>query len=173
MKQSLTRVIVILMLAGCAAAPSQQDAPGLNEESSTLTASGQLRPLARPSSLNTTIKAPPQAARTVEEFDTTTAEQRSEALAEAAGAGGERALGTTVASLGSPTEPGFWLKTPLVSAPSKGKVIYPANGKSVAVELIPLDGPKTAGSQLSLPAMRLIEAPLTGLPEVQVFSVSS
>lgn len=172
MKLSLTSVVAILMLAGCAVGPLQQDMPGLNDEGEELAASGEVRPLARPSSLNTTIKAPPQAARTVEEFDTTTAEQRSEAVAEASDAGGERALGTTVASLGSPTETGFWLKTPLVSSPSRGKVVYPANGKSVAVDLIPIEGPKTAGSQLSLPAMRLIEAPLTGLPEVQVFSVS-
>ena len=165
-------MVVILAVAGCAIPPATDDTPDVNDVSVEATDSGQLRPLARPATLNTTIKAPPQAARTVEEFDTTTDEQRSDALAEASDAGGERALGTTVASLGSPTEPGFWLKTPLVSAPTKGKVVYPANGKSVAVDLIPIDGPKTAGSRMSLPAMRLIEAPLTGLPEVQVFGVS-
>lgn len=136
------------------------------------TADGQMRPLARPETLNTSVSAPPPAARTVEEFDTTTAEQRSEAVAEAEAAGAETDLGLTIASLGSPSEPGFWLKTPLVSVPAKGRVIYPATGKSVAVELIPIDGPKTAGSRMSLPAMRLIEAPLTELPEVRVFRVS-
>ncbi|MFK7938926.1 MAG: hypothetical protein AB8B82_06075 [Roseovarius sp.] len=163
---------MILGLAGCAVGPAQQDNPDADADPDAMTASGQLRPLARPATLNTTIKAPPQAARTVEEFDTTTAEQRSDALAEASDAASERDLGLTVASLGSPTEPGFWLKTPLVSAPTKGKVVYPATGKSVAVDLIPIDGPKTAGSRMSLPAMRLIDAPLTGLPEVQVFRVS-
>lgn len=149
--------------------PSADQSVGTNVEMSK---SGQTRPLARPLTLNTDIKAVPVAARTVEEFDTTTAEQRSEAVAGATGVGGENDLGRTVASLGSPTEPGFWLKTPLVSKPSKGRVVYPATGKSVSVDLIPIEGPKTAGSRMSLPAMRLIEAPLTGLPEVQVFRVS-
>lgn len=164
-------MLAVLVVTGCAVAPGSDDRPGA-DDTAMVSDSGQLRPLARPATLNTTIKAPPVAARTVEEFDTTTDEQRSEAVAVASDAGGERALGATVASLGSPTEPGFWLKTPLVSKPSKGKVVYPANGKSVAVDLIPIDGPKTAGSRMSLPAMRLIEAPLTGLPEVQVFAVS-
>ncbi|WP_371223500.1 hypothetical protein [Roseovarius sp. 2305UL8-3] len=130
----------------------------------------QTRPIARPQGGVTTAAAVPATARTVEEFDTTSPEARREA--EAASAGGETALGVTIASLGSPSEPGFWLKTPLVSNPAKGRVVYHGTGKSVAVDLIPIDGPKTAGSRMSLPAMRLIEAPLTGLPEVQVFRVS-
>jgi hypothetical protein len=43
------------------------------------------------------------------------------------------------------------------------------NGKSVELDLLPLDGPKTAGSQLSLAALRVIDAPLTDLTEVDVF----
>lgn len=169
MKHSLTSGMAAVLLGGCALTPSADQSVGTNVEMSK---SGQTRPLARPLTLNTDIKAVPVAARTVEEFDTTTAEQRSEAVAGATGVGGENDLGRTVASLGSPTEPGFWLKTPLVSKPSKGRVVYPATGKSVSVDLIPIEGPKTAGSRMSLPAMRLIEAPLTGLPEVQVFRVS-
>ncbi|MGC8202913.1 hypothetical protein ACP2AV_09440 [Aliiroseovarius sp. PTFE2010] len=51
----------------------------------------------------------------------------------------------------------------------QGRVVYPDTGKSVAVELIPIDGDAGAGSRLSLPAMRLLEAALTGLPTVQVY----
>ena len=127
------------------------------------------RPQARPETLtNTAVRRPPVAARTAEEFDTTTAAQRAEAAAAPAPAA-ERALGTTVASLGDPARPGFWLETPLVDSPAKGRVFFPASGKSAQVDLIPIDGPKTAGSRISLAAMRLIEAPLTDLPTIEVF----
>ncbi len=111
---------------------------------------------------------PPQNARTVDDFDTTTAAEKAAATAPARGG---RALGTTIASLGAAGEPGFWLKTPLVSVPGPGRVAYPANGKSVKVDLLPLAGAPGAGSRMSLAAMRVLEAPLTGLPEVQVFSL--
>ncbi|WP_324751597.1 hypothetical protein [Roseovarius sp. Pro17] len=115
----------------------------------------------------TAPKVPPNA-RTVEQFDTTSAEDKAKAAQPAAGGAD---LGVTIASLGAPGEPGFWLKTPLVSAPGPGRVVYPANGKSVKVDLIPLGGDAGAGSRMSLAALRVIEAPLTGLPEVQVFSL--
>ena len=111
----------------------------------------------------------PAAARTVDEFDTATTAQK----AAAASSGGGVSLGATIASLGSPSEPGFWLKTPLVDAPAKGRAVYPQTGKSVEVDLIPIDGPKTAGSRMSLSAMRLIGAPFTGLPEIKVFRTGS
>ena len=78
-------------------------------------------------------------------------------------------LGSTVASLGDPSREGFWIETPLVAAPGQGRVRYPANGREVRVDLIPIAGPVTAGSRLSLGAMRLLDAPLTGLPEVEVY----
>ena len=71
-------------------------------------------------------------------------------------------------SLGSATEPGLWLKTPLVDAQQPGRVTNPATGKSAAVTLIPLEGPATAGSRMSLPALRLIGASLTDLTTVEV-----
>jgi len=73
-------------------------------------------------------------------------------------------------SLGDPARPGFWIETPLVSSPTTGRVAYPSTGQSSQVDLIPIDGPATAGSRMSLAAMRLIGVPLTGLAEVQVFS---
>ena len=125
--------------------------------------SDRIRPVARPDGIQ-----PPASARTVEEFDTTTEQERVAALNDGAGGTQGRFLGRTVASLGSPTEPGIWLKTPLVSQPSKGRIEYLANGKSVSVDLIPIEGDAGSGSRISLAAMRLIEANLTDLPELEV-----
>ena len=104
--------------------------------------------------------------KTAEAFDTSSDAERK-IPAEKPVAGG--LIGRTVVSLGSPTEPGFWLKTPLVDSEAEGQVIDPASGKSVAVTLIPIEGPSTAGSRLSLPAMRLLGLPLTALVEVEVW----
>ncbi len=114
----------------------------------------------------TSAPPPARTANTQAALDTTTPEQRKQAAAPVAAA--SKSLGTTVASLGSPTEPGFWLKTPLVKSETKGRVTNKANGKSSAVTLIPIDGPATGGSRLSLPAMRLIGASLTELTELEV-----
>lgn len=116
----------------------------------------------------TSAPPPPPAAKTVQTLDTTTAEQRAEAAAPATPSATSKSLGTTIATLGSPTEPGFWLKTPLVKTETSGRVTNKANGKSSVVTLIPIDGPATGGSHMSLPAMRLIEASLTDLTEVEV-----
>ena len=113
-------------------------------------------------------RAPIKGPQTPAALDTTTAKERAAAAA-APKTSGARDLGVTIASLGAPSEPGFWLKTPLVGAPAKGRVDYDATGKSVAVDLIPLAGAEGAGSRMSLAAFRLLEAPLTGLPEVRVF----
>ncbi|MEM8656399.1 MAG: hypothetical protein AAGF36_16835 [Pseudomonadota bacterium] len=79
-------------------------------------------------------------------------------------------LGRTVASLGNAAEPGLWLKTPLVAVEQPGRVYYPDTNKTVEVTLIPIEGPDTAGSRLSLAAMQALGASLTGLPEVDVFA---
>lgn len=109
---------------------------------------------------------PKPAARTVEDFDTTSAAQRAAAQTEVKTAS-ERKLGTTIASLGDPTDPGFWIKTSLVSQPAKGKLVNPANGETVNVNLIPLGG--SGGAQVSLPAMRQLGVSLTDLPEIEVW----
>lgn len=114
----------------------------------------------------TTAPPPPPAARTAEALDTTTAEQRAAATAPAAQ--GAQVLGTTVVSLGSATEPGLWIKTPLVKTEMQGRVTNPATGKSSTVVLIPIEGPQTAGSRMSLAALRLIGASLTDLTTVEV-----
>lgn len=79
---------------------------------------------------------------------------------------GERELGKVVASLGSPADPGIWIKTPLVSSLVRGRVEVVATGKSANIELRPGDG----GTQISLPAMRLLEIPLTDLPELVLYA---
>lgn len=111
---------------------------------------------------------PKPSARTVAELDTTTAKQK--AAAAKPGASGEKKLGDTVASLGDPTDPGFWIKTPLVKAEADGRIVNPANGKSARVRLLPLAGPASAGSQVSLPALRLLGVSLTDLPTLEVYS---
>ena len=121
----------------------------------------------------TAIVTPDEGARTVEEFDTTTAADREAALAPAPGAGtesGDGRLGVTIASLGDPTLPGFWIKTPLVSEEKSGRIVYVTSGRSVQVTLIPSGGPVGGGSQVSLAAMRLLDAPLAGLPELVVYA---
>lgn len=80
-------------------------------------------------------------------------------------------LGTTIASLGDATQGGFWIKTPLVNQPGKGRIVYRGTGKSVDVDLIPLPGPATAGSQVSLPALTTLGVSLTDLPEIEVFRI--
>lgn len=119
------------------------------------------------------ITAPPPAenAVTVEQFDTTTPEDRAAALETPPKAEDGR-LGTTVASLGDPGEAGFWVKTPLVTEVTSGRIVYVTSGRSVQVELRPSGGPAGGGSQVSLPAMRLLDAPLAGLPELVVYQNS-
>ena len=81
---------------------------------------------------------------------------------------GARVLGTTIASLGSPAEPGLWLKTPLVASLKAGQAEY--QGRTITLELRPSGGATGSGSQISLAAMRLIGAPLTSLPELTVLA---
>ena len=107
---------------------------------------------------------PPPTARTVEQFDTTTEEERIAATKPASG--GAR-LGETVASLGDATMPGFWVQTSLVSEEQQGRVVNPVNGRSVSVELRPIDG---GSARVSLSAMRLLEAPLTELVTLDLFT---
>ena len=160
-------------LSGCAQLRPQAEVAPEVSAADTQPEVAVIRPQARPSGLNAKVKAPPKSARTVDQFDTTSAAEKVEAAKAAADpVAKSNRLGVTIASLGSPADPGFWLETPLVDVITPGRVVYPANGKAVVVELRPIAGPKTAGSRMSLPAMRVIEAPLTGLPEVEVFATN-
>ncbi|MGR3513231.1 MAG: hypothetical protein ACU0GG_10730 [Paracoccaceae bacterium] len=145
----ITLIPLLVLTAGCAQIPD-------------------LRPMptATPSSIETApdIALPDEDAITVEDFDTTTTEQREEALAAPSSSG--NSLGTTVASLGDAATPGFWLETPLVSAPTTGRVRNPDTGRTVQVDLRPSPG---GSSRISLAALRLLEAPLTELVTLEVF----
>ncbi len=170
MKRILILTILVLGVAGCAAVTERF---GLGRKAGGAAQEGPIDPFvaadpAEVPTLDLATAAPPPspAARSAEALDTTTPEQRAAAAVPAAAGG--RVLGTTVAALGDPTQPGLWLKTPLVEAEAKGRVTNPATGKSSAVTLIPLGGAATAGSQMSLSALRLIGASLTELTEVEV-----
>ncbi|MEO9824463.1 MAG: hypothetical protein ABJF50_08620 [Paracoccaceae bacterium] len=143
--------LVTLPLMGCA----QLGLPMQNEPVATAPAPAATDSTAAP--------PPPQAARTVEQFDTTTAEQRAAAAAPASGGA---SLGTAVASLGDPSQPGFWVETDLVSAVGSGRITLIASGQSVEVELRPIGG---GSARVSLAAWRLLEVPLTDLAEIEIF----
>ena len=112
---------------------------------------------------------PPEDANTVEEFDTTTEEDRLAAL-EAPVEAGEVELGRTLATLGDPADPGIWLSTPLVTELQMGRVEVPETGATATMELRPSGKEAGAGSEISLPAMRLLEIPLTAIQELIIFA---
>lgn len=97
-------------------------------------------------------------------LDATSTAEKQQALAVPA-SGAERALGKVAVSLGSPTEQGFWLRSALVTAPGKGRVVT-SGGQSVAVDLLP----GASAAQLSLAAFRALGLNLTDLPEVTVYA---
>lgn len=155
----LTRVaiaVALLSVAGCAQirAPFRAAPPVVPAEPAA-PAPGTVQP------------PPPRSAVTVEQFDTTTPAERAAAAAPAAAV--EARLGTTIASLGDPSDPGFWAETGLVETVTEGRLEYPATGKSVKVELRPSGGAPGSGTRVSLPALRVLEAPLTDLPELVVY----
>jgi hypothetical protein len=126
-----------------------------------------IAPVPKPAPVTETANVappPPPAARTVEQFDTTTEAQR---VAAAQPSTGGRALGTAVASLGDPVQPGFWVETALVSEVGSGRVTALDTGQSAEVELRPL---AEGSTRVSLAAWRLLGVPLTELAEVEVFA---
>jgi hypothetical protein len=81
----------------------------------------------------------------------------------------EQDKGLTIAALGLLDRDGFWLRTPLVSAEAKGRVVVEATGASVNVVLLPNGGEAGAGSQISIAAMQVLAIPITALTEIRVF----
>lgn len=104
-------------------------------------------------------------AQQADRIDTATEEQLAEARGAPARPG--ESLGQVVGSLGSVAEAGFWLKTPLVTQERPGRVVVVRTGKGVNVTLRPDSG---GGHRLSLSAMRALEEPLAGLPDIEVFA---
>ncbi|MCK0169996.1 D-galactarate dehydratase [Aliiroseovarius sp. S1123] len=108
--------------------------------------------------------APPADATTADEFDTASEGDKMAALSSTPTPAG--ALGTTVANLGDPTVPGFWLETPLVTTETEGRVQSKATGRTVKVTLKPTS---TGGSRISISALQLLDLDLSGLHELVVF----
>jgi len=79
------------------------------------------------------------------------------------------ALGSTVASLGLLDRSGNWLRTPLVSEETPGRIRNTATGSELDVLLIPKDGAPGAGSQISLAALSELGASLTDLLTLIVY----
>ncbi|OOY25301.1 hypothetical protein BMI91_02455 [Thioclava sediminum] len=162
MRKPLSRPILALTLmtpiAGCATL-------GLNGPNATGPATTAAPDAAAP----VAAPIPKPSAKTADSLDTTTAEQRAEAAKKPMG--GETKLGTTIASLGDPADPGFWVKTGLVKSETPGRIEDPKTGKSAKVTLIPSGKAAGSGSEVSLPALRLLEVPLTDLPELTVYKL--
>ncbi len=119
---------------------------------------------AQPATVDPDAPPPPaEDARTPDDFDTTSEADR--AAASAADEGGAD-LGSTSATLGDPTLPGFWLETPLVTEVTQGRISY--MGRWISVELRPSGGVAGSGSRISLAAMRLLDAPLTAIIDIRV-----
>lgn len=160
--KSVSTLYLAAVILGLGAGVSGCARDGRPSDAVLAPAEGQLRPMPRPGSTG----GPATGAVTVDQFDTTTPQERAAALA---GGGGGAAIGRTVATLGNPADPGFWLETPLVDTVRSGRVVAVASGKAVQVELRPIEADPGAGSRISLPALRLLEVGLAGLHELDVY----
>lgn len=168
MRIRLALLLPAMALAACDQLPAAPDAPVAPAVEAAPAA--PVRVAAPVLTAGETGGAPlsrPAAARP-EAYDQSTAAEKAAATATPAATA--RRLGETVASLGNPTEQGFWIKTPLARAAGKGRLVDPASGKSVNVDLIPLPGPESGGSQVSLAALQMLGVPLTGLPRLEVYA---
>ena len=165
---SLVVVAVAVAVAGCSmfqrdAAPDAH-APGGDVAVRTPDAE-TVRPQSRPVEREARLGAN---GLTAASFDTTTEAERVAAIATPSAAGG--VLGETLASLGSPAEPGFWLVTGLVSDPGPGRVELIEGNGAVNLELRPSGREPGSGSQLSLAAYQALGLPLTALPRLRVLA---
>ncbi|MTH76273.1 hypothetical protein GL286_00845 [Paracoccus aestuariivivens] len=169
----LCGVMTILALAACNQGDSakQSARPGSGaDDVGVTTESAAIAGATAPRSSGKTVSASTigvAGAQTAAQLDTTT--QTEKAQAASTPQGGQRKLGTTIASLGDPSQPGFWIKTPLVTSETNGRIVNPATGKSANVTLIPLSGPASGGSQVSLPALQMLGVSLTDLPAIEVY----
>lgn len=103
-----------------------------------------------------------------EQLDQTSPAERAAALAPSAAQG--QLLGQTLASLGSPADPGIWLRTGLVTQVMQGRVEVISGGGELRVELRPSGSAPGGGSQMSLAAFSALGIPLTQLVDLRVFA---
>lgn len=166
--QKMSLLVPVLALAACTGMQATTDRPaGTAQQAAAEGTPPTSEELTAAAAITRAPPPRPRARSTAAQLDTTTSEQKAAAAAPAEKP--ETRLGTTIASLGDVSEPGFWIKTPLVKTRGIGRIVNPANGKSSKVDLIPLDGPASAGSQVSLPALQLLGISLTDLPEIEVY----
>jgi hypothetical protein len=144
--------ISCVILAGCDDIPSKP----------VLQPSPDPEPIVQPAVLeNTGQNTSPDA------LDVVSSQDRQNAMA-TADVDALRKLGTVVGSLGNPAEVGFWVKTGFVSEPKAGQITNLATGDSVNVDLFPRTG-ATDAAEVSLSALRAINAPLAGLSKFDLF----
>ena len=163
---------LVALLAGCGERAPLFNGPGLfsnRQQINNPTPTPAATPPVETAAVDPAPAEPPNTIGSPDPFQTPVVNPDEDGGPEAKAEPTDGRIGTTIASLGDPAEAGFWVKTSLVSAPTKGRVVYVSSGRSVQVDLIPLDGPAGGGSQISLAAMRLLDAPLTGLPELVVY----
>jgi hypothetical protein len=164
----LTILAAALALSACqnlnflsrSAAPSDQPKAVVAQQPQADTARPQSRPSGSIAGLGAGGLRP-------EALDRTSAQDRAAALAPGPATGA--ALGETLASLGSPAEPGLWLRTGLVTRAMPGRIVVQDGGAALRVELRPSGTPAGSGSQLSLAAFTTLGLPLTTLVRLQVF----
>ncbi|MEH6786762.1 hypothetical protein [Paracoccus sp. (in: a-proteobacteria)] len=167
MRMTTPAILSVMVLAACQPlATTTGDRPSNTVQPARIESDLSPQQVAAATAITRAPPPPPSARASARQLDTTTAEQK--AAAAGAPEAAESRLGSTVASLGDPTQGGFWIKTPLVKARGIGRIVNPANGKSAKVDLIPLAG-GGSGSQVSLPALQLIGVSLTELPTIEVY----
>ena len=162
MKQHILPIAVLFTLSACG---GQFSNPLGGSQTTPAGAGGDSVPAAKPVARPTETGVVGGVGRTAASLDKTTAAEKSAATTVPASGGA--VLGTTVATLGDPTEQGFWLRTPLVKAETRGSV-KTTGGAVVQVKLIPIEGEASAGSRISLAAMRALNLSLTDLATLTV-----
>lgn len=151
--------LICVSVGGCASMPFSRSGPVAPAIAVQPAGDATARPQPRPNGTG---------GQTPDALDQTTAEDR--ARASAGRPASANLLGATLASLGSPAEQGFWLRTGLVTRVQPGRVELDTGGASLQVELRPSGAAPDAGSQLSLAAFRALDMPLTQLLRLQVFA---
>jgi len=165
---ALALLFALPLLAACAnlpsfgrsAQPPADDVAVMDPETETA------RPESRPG--ETQIGSLGQTGLRPEALDQTSAEERAAALAPSAAS--TQLLGETLAALGSPAETGLWLRTGLVTSPTRGRVELQDGSASLGVELRPSGAEPGSGSQLSLSAFNTLGRPLTQLVRLRVYA---
>ncbi|PWJ12521.1 hypothetical protein [Jannaschia seohaensis] len=154
-------LLVPLVLGACAKLPF-----GAEEEASTPPPQAASAPERTPAP----VARPDVATAAPEAFDTVSEAEKEAArvAAQSAPTGGE--LGRVTVSLGDPADPGLWVKSALVTSEQPGTV-RTETGEAIAVTLRPI-GDGAGGPQISLPALRALGLPITGLHPV-ILSTSS